>query len=245
MKTSYKMSFFFAAGLITLIGCYNAVVVNSDSSLLQNSPLYSKRLDEVYGIKVPGREIAANWKKLENPIKAQPVVVKAQETNKEVAPTFQINDEAAIQNELSLKLVEVLHPTKWKNGLAQTEFFGSIEAKDGVIENLNIALPNGEGIALSFAEMKGNVFEYELNGEIYSGLMYQVDQAAFMVTLSNGPLEGTRLRFLGRTEQDASSELSFEEPKFVAGDFGNAAPIENEVSQEVAANTQEPVGFKL
>jgi len=38
------------------------------------------------------------------------------------------------------------------------------------------------------------VFEYDINGEIYSGMMYQVDQKSYMVALTNSPLEGTRLR---------------------------------------------------
>jgi hypothetical protein len=58
-----------------------------------------------------------------------------------------------------------------------------------------VSLPNGEGLDVSFSEMTGNVFEYDVDGEVYSGMMYQVDQHAYMVTLTNGPLEGTRLRF--------------------------------------------------
>jgi hypothetical protein len=63
-----------------------------------------------------------------------------------------------------------------------------------VIENLIVSLPQGEGITVSFSELAGNVFEYDINGEIYSGMMYQVDQKSYMVALTNSPLEGTRLR---------------------------------------------------
>jgi hypothetical protein len=60
-------------------------------------------------------------------------------------------------------------------------------------------------IEISFSEMTGNTFEYDLNGQIYSGLMYQVDQNSYMITLTNGPLEGTRLRFAGEST-DAQSQ---------------------------------------
>jgi hypothetical protein len=71
-------------------------------------------------------------------------------------------------------------------------------------------LPNGEGVSVSFSEMTGNVFEYDFEGELYSGMMYQVDQNSYMVTLTNGPLEGTRLKFSGEAsleEQQQQEEI--------------------------------------
>ena len=68
--------------------------------------------------------------------------------------------------------------------------------------SLNVSLPNNESVTVSFSEMNGNVFEYDIDGEVYSGMLYQVDQTAYMVTLTNGPLEGTRLRFVGEPSQE-------------------------------------------
>jgi hypothetical protein len=84
---------------------------------------------------------------------------------------------------------------------------------------LNVSLPNGEGLSVSFSEMTGNVFEYDFEGELYSGMMYQADQSSYIVTLTNGPLEGTRLKFNG--------ELSLEDQ------------IQAEESQRSLAETQE------
>lgn len=199
MKTENKkiknmgLAFF---GLFVLVGCYNAFVINSDSHLSEQDPRFMKRLDEMNGVTVPGRAMAGNlaWKKLDT----KRIIARDQQLQKlagiknDNAPTQ--NDEAP-KEDLNLSLVEVINTKKYEAGLVADQFNGSLSSSNGIIENLIVSLPQGEGISVSFSELAGNVFEYDINGEIYSGMMYQVDQKSYMVTLTNGPLEGTRLRF--------------------------------------------------
>ncbi|HXH75304.1 MAG TPA: hypothetical protein VNJ08_10085 [Bacteriovoracaceae bacterium] len=234
-QQSKKSLGFVAAILFVATGTYNAIVINADSSITSQDIQFVKRLDEVYGVVTPGRMLAAsNWKKLNteevnsNPIvqvvnrlSAAPEIAAAKEA--ESAPVVA----AAVQDELDLSLTEVINPKKFQKGLQADQFSGNLSTNNGVIESLSVSLPNGEGISVSFTEMTGNVFEYDLDGEVFSGMMYQVDQNSYMVTLSNGPLEGTRLRFAkGSTEevqQEVQQDLE-QNHQVETGNFGTEAP---------------------
>lgn len=221
---------FVAAFLFTLVGTYNAIVINSQSTISGNDIRFVKRLDEVYGVNKPARLVAntIKWEKIsqsqveqiQQQMQQKQIVVQevketqASDISTEIAPAA-----AAVQEELSLNLVEVINPNKWKNGLTGDNFTGTLNTNNGVIESLNVSLPNSEGLSVSFSEMTGNVFEYDMNGEIYSGMMFQVDQYSYMITLTNGPLEGTRLRFNQIAEPlPESADIS------TPGDFGNSEP---------------------
>lgn len=232
MKSTNKLMGMIAFGLFVLTGTYNAVVINSESHINGSEIKFVKRLDELYGVTVPGREVAASvtWKKLapapaiaKRPIEIiQPVSTRAsapavvEQASAPEAP-------AVVQEELTLTLVEVINTKKWQNGLPSNQFNGSLSTNQGVIENLSVALPNGEGVSVSFSEMTGNVFEYDLDGELYSGMMYQVDQNAYMVTLTNGPLEGTRLRFSNQqaAEEQIQNQEALAANNVDVGTFGN------------------------
>jgi hypothetical protein len=240
----------FVAGLFVLTGTYNAVVINSESHI-SSDVKFVKRLDEVYGVTVAGREVAATiqWQKIapapvvvpKKIIKPEVVVAK-KETTPTPEPEVTI-PAAAVQEEISLSLVEVINPNKWKQGLAAAQFNGTLSANDGVIEDLNVSLPNGQGIAVSFTEMRGNVFEYDLDGELYSGMLYQVDQNAYMVTLTNGPLQDTRLRFSTQSpaEEQHQTQQYLAENNVEAGNFGNdqyQAQVQELSPEEMMANDQ-------
>lgn len=230
-----KLISFAIAGFFILTGTYNAVVINSQSEISSNDIKFVKRLDEVYGVTVPGRVVAAttSWRKLapqnsNDSQKSESKSVIAVSSKKDVEATSEaVIPEAAVNEELNLTLVEVINPKKWQNGLKNEEFNGSLATNNGVIESLNISLP-GESVSVSFSEMSGNVFEYDINGKLYSGMMYQVDQHAYMVTLTNGPLEGTRLRFSSITpevEREQNQELLAGNNVDV-GSFGNTEIVE-------------------
>ncbi|WP_408098288.1 hypothetical protein ACJVC5_05070 [Peredibacter sp. HCB2-198] len=236
---------FLAFGLFMVVGTYNAVVINSESHLAGTDIKFVKRLDEIYGVTVSGREVAAsvNWQKLTpkevaiHKAKVEPrqviQTVSTSSSSPETTPG-EIVPAAAVQEELSLNLVEVINPKKWQQGLNNTQFAGNLSTNNGVIESLNVSLPNGEGVSVSFSEMVGNVFEYDLDGELYSGMMYQVDQSAYMVTLTNGPLEGTRLRFateIPAVEQQQTQEILAENNNMEVGNFGQDPQIERENQQ--------------
>ena len=252
-KNKNKIISFVAAGLFVLTGTYNAVVINSESLISSNDVKFVKRLDEVYGVTVAGREVAAsvNWQKL-----SPTVTPKKQEIQKEVIAKVESSPEAApvdlipaaaVQEELSLSLVEVINPVKFKNGLTAGQFHGVLSTNQGVIEDLNVSLPNGEGVAVSFSEMTGNVFEYDLNGELYSGMMYQVDQNAYMVTLTNGPLEGTRLRFSSQSPaQDQEQTAQYlADNNIEVGTFGAEPVQEMDYDQQMQAESLQAQGFNF
>lgn len=222
-----KKLFFTAITAIAMIGLYNAVVINSESTLSSQDTKYVKRLDEALGVVTPGRSVAG-WKKLEKAqleelTPATPVVIV--ETKTPTPSTESPNFEPVIKENLELSLVEVVNPIKWQNGLTSTQFSGALNTNEGMIESLNVALPDSEDVFVSFAELAGNVFNYELAGEIYSGMLYQVDQHSYMITLTNGPLEGTRLRFSNLTtqEQQFQTEQALADAQIETGSFGQEA----------------------
>lgn len=247
---------FMVLGLFALTGAYNAVVINAESHL-SSEVKFVKRLDEINGVVVNGRSLATEpkWQKLA-PVKmgstTPPALAKVEATkpvDSEV-PTFTDIPEPAVKENLSLSLVEVINPKKYATGVPAGQFTGSLATNNGVIESLNVTLPGSESVSVAFSEMTGNVFEYDYNGEIYAGMMYQVDQNAYMVTLTNGPLEGTRLRFSTETpavEQQITQEKLAENNNVEVGNFGEAK-LESDVeatSVEMANNDIATQGFKF
>lgn len=238
---------FSVAALFLATGTYNAIVINSHSSLNDGHARFVKRLDEVNGVVIEGRKVASSvkWQKL-NPAKVSITskkVISDKIVTETSAPVESI-PAALVQEELSLSLVEVMNGKKWQNGLGTSDFSGSLQANAGVIEELHVSLPNGEGISVSFSEMTGNVFDYEMNGEKFSGMMYQVDQHAYMITLTNGPLEGTRMRFSSENtiEQQDNVQKTLAENNIEVGSFGEGTPasldFSNETFQPETAQTQ-------
>jgi hypothetical protein len=205
-KNSKKLLTTLAMGFFAMIGTYNAVVINSDSIIDGTQVQFAKRIDELYGVVVSKREVAAslNWQK----VSVKQAAVYRQFKNEMASPQVshasgdqseapQVVSEAAVQDSLNLNLTQVMNPKKWQQGLKEDQFSGSLNTNNGVIESLSVSLPGGEGVSVSFSEMTGNVFEYDLGGELYSGMMYQESQNSYVITLTNGPLEGTRLTFTG------------------------------------------------
>lgn len=252
-----KMIAFAVLGLIALTGTYNAFVINSDSHVAGLK--FVKRLDEIHGVTIEGRQVAgvpSRWHKLPavkmGPKRTVAVVAKTETTpSSDKAPTISdIVPEAAVQEALTLNLVEVINPKKYQNGAPAGQFSGSLATNNGVIESLSVSLPGSENVSVAFAEMTGNVFEYDFNGEIYSGMMYQVDQGAYMVTLTNGPLEGTRMRFSTETptvEQQMTQEKLAENNHIEVGSFGSEPQVQVEeiAAPEMVQNDFASQGFKF
>jgi hypothetical protein len=202
-------------GFMVITGTYNSVVINSESELNGSNVKLVKRLDEVYGNVKSGRVVAASvsWKKVApapqqqkiaqvNPVPRQ--VQREQARPAVAAPAASEPAQAAIQTDLNLQLVEVVNPAKWKDGLKAEDFQGSLETNNGTIESLNVSLPGG-GFSVAFAEMNGNVFEYDHDGDTFTGMIYQVGDKSYMVSLTNGPFEGSRLKFNIAEEADRGS----------------------------------------
>lgn len=231
---SKKKTFtFLAVAALVISGTYNSVMVNSDSFMNEQDVRFVKRLDEVYGVVKVGRQFASaktEWVKLSQ----KQVTEVAKNIVPSAAPSIQVaqaattapavvETAAAVQEELDLNLVEVANPKKYQGNVPASQFSGSLVTADGRIESLSVSLPNGEGLSISSTEMVGNVFEYDLDGETLSGMIYQVDQTTYMVTLTNGSFEGTRMKF-----STGATPVSFEQ---------EPAP-----AQEFVAGTDVPVG---
>jgi hypothetical protein len=242
-KNNNKNIAIFTFSLLAMVGTYNAVMINSGSSLGDTKNY--KRMDEMLGVVTEGRNPAVNsqWTKISNTAVAAKSAgkVSGSVANEEASSV------ATIQDSLDMKLVEVINAKKWQNGLKSADFSGAIATNAGIIESLNASLPEGMNIEIAFSEMTGNTFEYDLNGEVYSGLMYQVDQGSYMVTMTNGPLEGTRLRFSGEvagTEQ-AESYLA-EKHNVEIGTFGEEVEaVQAEVTEEASFETAEAASFNF
>lgn len=243
-RTKRKFLAFLGLSLFTVVGTYNAVMINSESGI--GDVKFAKRLDEVYGVIKPGREVAAamRWEKI-------PVTTVSITARKDLVQGYSLSSapstedessapviQAAVQEELSLQLVEVINPKKWQQGLKDSEFSGNLSTNSGVIETLSVSLPNGEGLSVSFSEMTGNVFEYDMSGDLYSGMMYQIDQNSYMVTLTNGPLEGTRLRFTGEVSSDQKIEAEESERVLAENQQADQGGVEE---APVAENNDQPV----
>ena len=233
MKKHFKKIMGLGLGAFVLLGILNAFVIGHDSQL-DGKITYVKGLDEMYGNVQPGRILATNssWKKIE------PSEPKNSVTESDFDNVPQGEAPAAIEEELKLDLVEVINPKLWSRGLPATDFEGDLETSSGRISSLSINLPGREEISISFAEMNGNVFQYDFGGEIYSGMLYQVDPKSYMVTLTNGPLEGTRLRFVEgfTTEQIEIKETLKEENNVEVGFFGENAKQPKQTKKEKKAD---------
>lgn len=258
MKSSkFKQS---AVGLLgfafVAMGTYNSLVVNSDAFMDSQNVRFVKRLDELNGFMTSGRQLADNgeWIKLRNARKPLPTpVVEDQVAVSNSAPATEVVEaapemtaQAAIKEELNLELSEIFNAKKYAQAPKPGEFSGTLTSNNGVIESMSVSLPNSESISISVAEMAGNVFEYELDGQTYSGMMYQMDKTSYMVTLTNGPHEGTRLKFNGepaeadygnnatevaennspeQVEQPIQAEEAPAEYAAVANDDGSQMPV--------------------
>ena len=240
-----------ALGLFVVTGTYNSIVINSESHLASSDVKFVKRLDELYGVTVAGREVAASvaWQKLTPTQVAQvkikqPAFVKQTVTTASAAPSApqEAVPAAAVQEELSLNLVEVVNPKLFAKGVPQGQFSGNLSTNNGVIESLSVSLPDTESLSVSFSEMNGNVFEYDYGGELYSGMMYQVDQGSYMVTLTNGPLEGTRLRFQTEPQVDYGQvQEALAENNIEPGNFGqDQQPMQAQEAPEYVHQPYDP-----
>lgn len=258
-KNGHSWMIFAGLGLIVMTGTYNAVMINSHSSLQDMK--FVKRLDETLGVTIQGRSVAAavNWQKVVSKKSLKKIIPENEvdhSSQSETVTTITEStqpDEATVKDDLNLMLVEVINQKKWPNGLPQNQFSGSVETNQGIIQSLAVSLPNDEGLSVSFSEMTGNVFEYDLNGETQAGMMYQVDEHSYMVALTSGPLEGTRFRFSSQepaaTQQDVQDTLA--QNNVEVNTFGEMPVeeqrLEDQVSNEtpVAQETAQNLGFNF
>lgn len=216
-KTAFSVAFLF-----TLVGTFNAVIINSDSRI-SNQGNFVKRLDERYGIVTPGRSVAASseWQKLEKKTLPSTLTQIASQP-KLLTETVAEVPMSAVPEDLRLNLVEVIR--SGNSAEYQGQFSGSLFTRAGVIESLDVTLSEGVSISVAYSELIGNVFEYSQNGKVISGMLYQVDNQSYLITLTNGPLEGIRLRFSAAPlleQQDLNQQELVENHQIEIGGFGD------------------------
>lgn len=249
MKSGYQNKKRLMAGLMfgfmMVTGTYNAVVINSESTISSADFKFVKRLDEVYGVVKPGREFAsaARWQKISSPKVIEvtnsrvgafsaPVAVKLEAPAAVAETPAEVVAEAAIQEELSLNLTDVANPKLWKTGVKQGEFSGSLATRDGIIEELVVSLPNGKTVSVNFSGMTGNVFNYDTDGEPQTGMFYQVDQNMYKVNLTSGSLAETVLTF---TTEKTVEQLAAQEQHEIQQQ-------QNREEVALSAEAEQPVG---
>jgi hypothetical protein len=192
--------------LLFVVGTYNTVTLNAVSYMNDNEIKFVKRLDEITDKVMAVKEsINMNFlnKYAARPAKkiAKKKVVAKKRVAKAIAPIKSKRFAAVITQDLELDLVEVFNSKLFKAGLSSADFSGKVFASNGVIESLEVSLPNNQSIEVGYTEMAGNVFKYEVDGQSYSGMMYEVKKGQYMVTLANGPYQGTRMKFQGYVEE--------------------------------------------
>lgn len=240
---SKKKAFtFLAVTALVVSGTYNSVMVNSDSFMNEQDVRFVKRLDEVYGVVKVGRQYASTesqWVKLTNKEVAAvaknlvPAPAPKLEVQKTEVASAPVETEAAVKEELDLRLVEVVNPKKYQGNVPASLFSGNLIANDGRIETLSVSLPNGDGLSINSTEMVGNVFEYDLDGEKLSGMIYQVDQTTYMVTLTNGAFEGTRMKFSSGAAPIEFNQEVVADSNIQVGQFGAAVDAYPEMAGDM------------
>ncbi len=209
-----KRLFILALGLILVSGVYNAFFVDFrvETSAIDNHNFKLKKLRVVKKTrKTYSRKRVVARSGYSRKRKA--IVKKAVENSRnEISSSHQ---KAHIQHELNLSLKEFFNPKMYKKVLKSDQAHGSLAARDGVIETFEVSLPNGEEIVGQFSEMNGNVFTYDHEGHLYSGLIYQSGNSAYSVTLVNGPYKGSKMKFISeRSNENYGRSLSNEEDSY-------------------------------
>jgi hypothetical protein len=245
IKRVTKYLTLFSAFSLMAVGTYNAVFMNSLKFMSDKDLRFVKRLDEINGRIVAAQAPVKTWTSLkgEEPKRFAPSKVVAKTFKKNIMKISKklpkvakrINNTqkapAVISNDLDLQLAELYNSKKYKKALSTNDFSGELFASNGIIETISVSLPNNEEINISFAEMSGNVFNYDFEGISLSGMMYEVSSGSYMVTLTNGPYAGTRMKFQAESNQDFYDHV---EPK---PNYGNN---NTEYAQNIDYNSQQP-----
>jgi hypothetical protein len=245
-----------SAGVLGL-ATYSNLSINSSDFMNDNEIKFVKRIDELNGKTVRN---VASLKPFslfgETKETVMPKIAKVQKTilrsfTAEAAvnlPTFgrgitKVVDpncaEAVIKQELDLTLTEVYSPKKFQTALTKAQFDGSLNANNGVIDSLEARLPGNENVSMNNVKMCGNLFTYEISGEKYSGMIFTTDNKSFMVSLTEGPFDGTRFKFdVANATEEVVNNNNVDQP----ADAQEFAQVNENQDQVAQAPAQQP-GF--
>jgi|GEM_PF-5822109 len=183
---------------LLLSGFYNTFVVSYNVQDPKLSGNFTKRTSSRVSLR--------NKAKLRGKFKRTKYIQKPTRALSEKKEEQKKNEHAHIQDSLDLKLVEFFNSKHFDKVLKGREIEGYLEANNGVIESMEIILPDNHEIIVEQTQMNGNIFTYHHEGELYSGLIYQSGNKNYSVSLINGPYQGSKMRFA-----KASREISNDE----------------------------------
>lgn len=147
-------------------------------------------------------------KKTKKKIAVKKIVPKKQTETKKIVESIKEEAPAYIQEDISLELIEYYNPNKFssilKIGEGDNPVTGVLEAANGVVEKIDVTLPDGESLFVEYGEMRENKFTYTVHGEKLRGIIYKIDAQSYMVSLDEGPHKGTRMKFKSPGEVDTT-----------------------------------------
>lgn len=197
---------------LSILVLATAVLLNGffNSSEMENKALATldaqsiKRIDELNGDFQRGerRFIEVEAPKAEKVEEVIVVEVEKTEVKKEVKRVIREYKltEPAIRNDVDLQLVEYYNPNGAGKVLYQDQIEGQLVVRSGEITDLSFSLDEDSQVRLDSDEFKGNNFSYYAEGERFEGQVYPISRTSYMLTLTNGPHSGVRMKF-----QDPSS----------------------------------------
>lgn len=225
--------------------------IKSEDFMNDNEIKFVKRIDELNGHMV--RSVASlkpmNLFKEDKKVEIKPQMINAKPALSFKAPVATLERgsmikadnapkvKAAISLDLDCALTEVYSPKKYKNALTKNQFEGSLRTANGVIESLEVRLPNNEVISIDNSKMVGNLFSYNLNGEKFNGMIFTTDNKNFMVSLTDGPFADTRFKFETNNQEETNNETDNVAMNEQAQTFEEQAPAEN---VKIDINPQDP-----
>jgi len=192
---------------LSILVLATAVLLNGflNSSEMENKALATldaqsiKRIDELNGDFQRGekRFIEVKAPKVEKAPKAIVAEVKKTEVKREVRRVIREYKltEPAIRNDVDLQLVEYYNPNGAGKVLYQDQIEGQLVVRSGEITDLSFSLDENSQIRLDSDEFKGNSFAYYAEGERFEGQVYPISRTSYMLTLTNGPHSGVRMKF--------------------------------------------------
>ena len=181
--------------VIFFLGLYNLLATEDDTNIIEQ------------------KTTIVSYKKA-NLIQNQPeLIAKPQIVQPDQISTNPDEDQITRYPEsVSLVLTDVFS----SSNLFVTSFNGELYVSESSIESLSFYI-NNKFYEIPLVNINNNTFEYELDGEIISGMAYQTDLSQYIISFVNGPLEGIKLEF--KTELNLSDSdrvnlsYSFNDPE--------------------------------
>ena len=215
MKLLSKKTFTFLLVAATAAsGVYNSLEMNSKDFLglgMKNQTQAIEFTSEEFDLEIEKKSYQFEKSNVFAPKNLKPKFRKVDlpKVSKSVENTDTTEEAPAyIQDDISLNLIEYYNPNKFstilKVGDNSSPVNGVLEAANGVVEKIDITLPDGESLFVEYGEMKENRFTYTVHGEKLRGIIYKVDAKTYMVSLDEGPHAGTRMKFADSRDLDTT-----------------------------------------